>query len=56
MLGDEDRMTTHGGLLAVVRWMCRCKAFGDEGRSVLHDRIKAPAFQIESGLIVQMKA
>lgn len=56
MLGDEDRMTTHGSLFAVTRRMRRCEAFGDERCPMLHDNIKAPAFQIESGLIVQMKA
>lgn len=56
MLGDEDRVTTHGRLLAVAGRMGRGEAFGDEGRTVFHDGIKAPAFEIDSRLIVQMKA
>jgi len=56
MLGDKDRMATHGRLLAVVGWVGRSQTFGDEGRTMLHDGIKAPAFEIESRLIVQMKA
>lgn len=56
MLGDKHRMTAHGGLLPVAWWVCWGEALGDEGRSMTHDNIKAPAFQIESGLIVQMKA
>ncbi len=56
MLGNEDWMTAHGGLLPIAWRVCWGEAFGDEGRSMTHDSIKAPAFQIESGLIVQMKA
>ncbi|GBR47525.1 hypothetical protein GRO01_21000 [Gluconobacter roseus NBRC 3990] len=56
MLGDEDRMATHGRLLAIAGWMGRGKTFGNESRTMLHDGIKAPAFEIESCLIVQMEA
>ncbi|GEC59819.1 hypothetical protein GOX01_01500 [Gluconobacter oxydans] len=56
MLRDKDRMTAHGRLLAIAGRMGRSQTFGNKGRSMLHDGIKAPAFEIESGLIVQMKA
>ena len=56
MLRDKDRMATHGRLLAIAGRMSRSQTFGDEGRTMLHDGIKAPAFEIESRLIVQVKA
>lgn len=56
MLRDKDRMTTHGRLLAIAGRMGRSQTFGDEGRTMFHDGIKAPAFEIDSRLIVQMKA
>ncbi len=56
MLGDEHRMTAHGRLFAIALRVCGCEAFGDESRSMIHNGVEAPVFQIESGLIVQMKA
>lgn len=56
MLRDEDRVATHGCLLAVAGRMGRSQTFGDEGRAMFHDGIKTPAFEIDSRLIVQMKA
>lgn len=55
MLGDEDRMSAHGRLLAVPRRMGGSQTFGNKDRTMLHNRIKSPAFEIESRLIVQMK-
>lgn len=56
MLCDKYRMPAHGRLLAIAGWMGRGKTFGNESRAMFHDGIKAPAFEIESRLIVQVKA
>lgn len=56
VLCNEDRMPAHGRLLAVARRMGRSQTFGYESRTMLHDGIQPPAFEIESRLIVQMKA
>lgn len=30
VLGDENRVVFHGGLLSIIFWVCGCKARGDE--------------------------
>ncbi|GBR68559.1 hypothetical protein GKA01_15940 [Gluconobacter kanchanaburiensis NBRC 103587] len=56
MLGNEDRMATHGRLFAVLWRVGGGKTLCDEGRAMLYDGIQPPAFKIESRLIVQMKS
>lgn len=56
VLCDKDRMPAHGRLLAIAGRMGRSQTLGYESRPMFHDGIKTPAFEIESRLIVQMKA
>ena len=49
MLGDENRVTTHGGLAAIIVWLGRCKPLADEITDMLQDRL--PSFVLAIGQI-----
>ena len=55
VLGDENRMTGHRRLPAVIFRICRCEPLLDEVSSVIEDHVEPLALQILSFFRSQVK-
>ena len=55
MLRYKDRMSTHGSLLSIIRYICRCFPLCDKIFCMFPDRIKPFFIYIINILLLQMK-